>query len=223
MKVEIIPAILPKDFAELDERLGLVKGLVKTVQIDICDGQFVPTITWPYKKTDESYEKIIREEQGLPGWEELSFEIDLMVNYPERIVDEWVIAGANRIIIHAEVKGSIDDTILKLKDRIDIGLAVGIETSIDIIESYKESIETIQLMGINHIGFQGQDFDAKVIDKIKEVKMKYPELKISIDGGVSMETAPLLIEAGANRLVVGSAIFNTDNIFEAVQKFKRLD
>ena len=77
-------------------------------------------------------------------------------------------------------------------------------------------------MGIDHIGFQHQAFDEKVLSKIKEVKVKYPDLAISIDGGVSLKTAPKLIEAGADRLVIGSAIFNSDNPIDAIQQFKSL-
>lgn len=222
MKIEIIPAILPKDFTEVEEKMGLVQGLTKNVQIDICDGQFVQNATWPYKKQDDSFEKILREEIGLPGWEKTNFEIDLMVNHPEKVIEDWVIAGAQRIIIHAEAKGDVAGAISSLDGRVEIGLALAMETSLDLIESYQDKIQCVQLMGIDHIGFQGQHFDEKVIERVREVKSKYPDLSISVDGGVSLETAPLLIEAGANRLVVGSAIFGSDNPIEALQKFKKL-
>src|SRR5205085_673045 len=103
--LEIIPAILPKDFAELTEKIALIKGFTKTVQIDICDGQFVQNATWPYRKHDDNFDRLLREEEGLPGWESLNYEFDLMVNKPEEIVEEWVHAGAARVIIHAEAKG----------------------------------------------------------------------------------------------------------------------
>jgi ribulose-phosphate 3-epimerase len=77
-------------------------------------------------------------------------------------------------------------------------------------------------MGIDTIGFQHQPFDAKVIDKIKEVRAAYPEIPISVDGGVSLENGSALLEAGANRLVVGSAIFEADNYVDAVTEFKKL-
>jgi len=223
MKIEILPAILPKDFSELDENIGLVKGLVKTVQIDICDGQFVPTATWPYKRLDDSFEKILREEEGLPGWENVSFEIDLMVNYPERIVEEWVTAGAHRIILHIEARGDIAEAIEKLQGRVEVGLALGMETPLSTLEPYIGKIQSIQLMGINHIGLQGEMFNTKVIERVTEARAAYSELPISVDGGVSLETGALLIQAGVTRLVVGSAIFRSDNVIEAVHKFKRLN
>lgn len=227
MKTAIIPAILPKDWSELEEKISLVKELVKTVQIDICDGQFTPDPSWPYKRRDGSFEKIIKEENGLPGWDVLNFEIDLMVNKPEEKVDDWVAAGASRIILHAESKGNVGQAIQMLKDRVEIGLALNIETPISEVGNPrfaigKGSIQFIQLMGIDNIGFQGQAFDIKVFEKIKEVKKMCPDFLVSIDGGVSLENAKQLIEAGADRLVVGSAIFEADNYIEAIADFRKI-
>lgn len=221
-KIEIIPAILPKDFAEVEDKASLVLGSVKTVQIDICDGQFVPNATWPYKKHDLTFDKLLKEEEGLPGWEKLNYEIDLMVNKAEEVVEDWVRVGATRIIVHTEMKGDLNLAIANLKDRAEIGLALNIETAIDVIEPFIDLIQFVQCMGIDHIGFQGQKFDEDVVNKVKEIKSRYPHLLVSVDGGVSLESAPKLIEAGANRLVVGSAIFDSDNAFDAIADFKRL-
>jgi ribulose-phosphate 3-epimerase len=221
-RTEIIPAILPLDFAELEEKVELIKGFVKTVQIDICDGQFVANATWPYKKHDQAFDKMTKEEIGLPGWEVLNYEFDLMVNRPEEVIDEWVSAGATRIIIHAEAKGDIGKAIASLQGRVEVGLALNIETPIDVIETYKDQITFVQCMGIDNIGFQGQAFDEKVLLKVEEIKIKYPNLAVSVDGGVSLDSAQLLIEAGVDRLVVGSAIFNSESAIDAVQGFKRL-
>lgn len=228
MKTEIIPAILPKDFAEVEEKIGLIRDYVKTVQIDVCDGQFVPSATWPYRKDDDSFDRIAREEEGLPGWEKLNFEIDLMVNKPEQVVEEWVTAGATRIIIHIEAKGDVAGAVEKLLGRVEVALAVGMDTALDMIRDPRFKIQeegwvqAIQLMGIDHVGFQGQPFDAKVIDRVRELRALYPEIAISVDGGVSLDNARQLIDAGATRLVVGSAIFGADNYLEALQKFKHI-
>lgn len=221
-KIEIIPAILPMDFTELEDKISLMKGFVKTVQIDVCDGQFVPNATWPYRKPDESFVKISREEMGLPGWENLNFEIDLMANRPEERVDEWVQAGASRVIIHAEAKGDLNKTLADLNGRAEIGLALNEGTPIETIAKYREDINFVQLMGIDQIGFQHQPFDDRVIGRVREVRLKFPGLPISVDGGVSLENVEELIDAGADRLVVGSAIFNAENPIDAVEKFKRL-
>jgi len=227
MSVEIIPAILPKDFAELCEQVDLVKGLVKTVQIDVCDGQFTPQPSWPYRKPDDSFDKIIHEEEGMPAWKELDYEIDLMINYksPEQI-QNWIMAGATRLVIHAESKGDLDEA-FRVAGIQETGIALDIETPLDVIGSPRcqnpdMCIKFVQLMGIDQIGFQGQAFDDKVIARVKEVKVMYPHLLVSIDGGVTLENAPKLIAVGADRLVIGSAIFQSDNPIDAVMKFKEL-
>lgn len=224
-QTEIIPAILPKDFTEVADKVSQVQGLVKTVQIDVCDGQFVPNATWPYKKPDDSFRKIVEEQDGLPGWKDLDFEIDLMVNRPEEVVDDWIAAGATRLIIHVESKGDLAKAIESLKGRAEVGLALNEDTAVDTIGDprfrvHEGYVQFIQLMGIDRIGFQGQAFDPKVIGRINEVRLKYPALPISIDGGVSLETAPQLVAAGATRLVSGSAIFAGGNAYEAIQQFK---
>jgi len=239
-KTDIIPAILPKDFAELTEKIELMRGLVKMIQIDVCDGQFTPDPSWPYFKPDVSFQKIVTQEIGMPGWDVLNFEIDLMANKPEEKVDEWVQAGATRIIIHIESKGDIKKAVMDLAGKSEIAVAINIETPVSLIaeklsgitigqtdadlilDPNEPVVSCIQCMGIDHIGFQGQAFDIKVIDKIGEIKRLYPNVAISVDGGVSLETAPLLIEAGVNRLVIGSAIFESDNFTEAVAHFKKL-
>lgn len=226
-KIEIIPAILPKDFTELEDKVGEVQGLVKTVQIDVCDGQFVPNATWPYRKTDDSFKKIVAQEEGLPGWKELNFEIDLMVNHPEEVADDWVMAGAQRIILHVESVGDVAGAIGSLAGRTEIGLALSEETPIEILDDPKFKIgdgvvQFIQLMGIDRIGFQGQTLDPKVIERIKQVRSRHSDLPISVDGGVTLENAPDLVAAGADRLVSGSGIFGSDNVFEAIQRFKQI-
>ena len=222
MRTEIIPAILPRDFAEIEEKTALIKGFAKSLQIDICDGQFVQNATWPYRKDDDSFEKILKEELGMPSWQDFNYEFDLMVNKPEEKAMDWVIAGAARIIIHIGATGDVGKAIDLVGDKAEIGLALNIDTDLAAVEPYREKIQFIQLMGIDRIGFQHQAFDEKVVGRIKLARIKYPGLPISIDGGVSLETAPHLIAAGADRLVVGSAIFYAENPIDVVQRFKKL-
>jgi len=222
--IEIIPAILADDFEQLQDQIELVKLNTKRIQIDICDGQFTPSATWPYRKPDNNFEMLIREDLALPGWEKIDYEFDLMVNKPETVVDDWVLAGASRIVLHIESKGNIKEAIEKLLGRVEIGIALNIDTPVKMINDamINDQIQFIQLMGIDHIGFQGQEFDAKVIDKITEVKRAFPDLDISIDGGVSLENAQSLIDAGATRLIVGSAIFEAESPLGALEEFQSL-
>ncbi len=222
--IEIIPAILVDDFDELQDQIELIRLGTKRIQIDICDGQFVHNATWPYRKPDNNFEMLIREDISLPGWEKIDYEFDLMVNKPEEVVDDWVSVGATRIVLHIESKGNIKLAVEKLLGRVEVGIALNIDTPVQSINDamIKDQIQFIQLMGIDHIGFQGQEFDAKVIAKISEVKKAFPDMPISIDGGVSLETAQDLIEAGADRLIVGSAIMGAESPLNALEEFQAL-
>ncbi len=103
---EIIPAIIPKTFEDLEEKISGVRGLVPLVQVDVLDGSLVSGVrAWPYQsptKRDIFFDKIINEEEGFPFWQELEFEAHLMVREPERIVGDWISAGASRLIVQIE-------------------------------------------------------------------------------------------------------------------------
>jgi ribulose-phosphate 3-epimerase len=230
--MEIIPAILPKDFAELEEKIGLVKGLVPLVQVDVCDGKFTPKPCWPYKKQDDNFAAILREERGLPSWQDVDYEMDLMISDPEKELENWVLSGAKRLIIHFEslkIPGNpltaaerMENIIAELQGRVEIGIAIGLDTPVDDITPFIHDIDVVQCMGIAKIGFQGQDFNPLVLEKIRELKERFPERAVSVDGGVSIETAGMLRDAGADRLIVGSAIFDNENVVDAYEKFENI-
>ena len=221
--MEIIPAILPKDFNEIDEKTSYIVGLAHVVQVDVCDGKFVSSTTWPYKKRDENFEAIVREERGMPVWEEIDYEFDLMVkDMTEDEARKWLSAGAKRIVLHVESSPDLTPVMNVLNGLVEIGLGVNIATPLSDIEKYADKISYIQFMGITRIGFQGQAFDPRVIEKIKEAKIKFPNLLIQVDGGVSLSTAVDLAEAGADRLIVGSVLFNSDNIVDTYRKLANI-
>lgn len=221
--MNIIPAILPRDWKEIEEKAALVSGLAPKVQIDICDGKYVPSVTWPYKKRDENYDAILREEKGMPEWESIDYEFDLMIKDPvENDIRNWLSAGAARIVLHADSSPDLMPCMNVTHGLAEIGLALNIQTPIEVIEKYKEKISYVQLMGITKVGFQGQAFDQRVLIKIKEIKARYPEMIVQIDGGVSFATADQLSEAGADRLVVGSALFESDNVVDTYRKLERI-
>lgn len=216
--MEIIPAILPKDYAELEEKIELIKGIAPMVQIDICDGKFVPQAGWPYKKQDNNFDAILKEEKGMPYWEDVDFEIDLMMADPEQEVEHWLTTGAKRIIIHLESTKNMDRIIGELQGLVEIGIAIGLDTPVDDIAPFIHDIDVVQCMGIKRIGFQGEPFDERVLEKVRELKARFPERLVSVDGGVNMETAEQLREAGADRLIVGSAIFASENVVQALDE-----
>ena len=226
---EVTPAVLVKDFDELKEKLSKFVNITKMVQIDICDGKFVPSVSWPMGRNDEeSVEMILDEEEGMPYWEQLDFEFDLMVLNAHKQFDFFTRLGAKRIIFHleAETESSFKEFLESLdpyfKDNIDIGIAINTGTDIKKLEPFINCVDFVQCMGIERIGFQGETFDERVLGQIKDLRLKYPELKISVDGSVNENTAPLLIKAGANRLVIGSLLLQSYDIRETIREFERL-
>lgn len=221
--MEIIPAILPRNFDEIVEKVELIKGFSDIVQIDICDGKFVKSVTWPYWKMDENYEAILREERGMPAWEKINYEFDLMIDNPtEDDARKWLSAGAEKIVLHLESSKDLNPVITVLNGLVEIGIAINTTTNVNEISKYIDKIQFIQIMGIHRVGFQGQKFEPNTIDKIREVKAIYPNLLVQIDGGVTLENAPLLKHAGADTLVVGSALFESENIIHSLDQFKKI-
>lgn len=227
--IEIIPAVLAKDFNELNEKLARFVNTIKIVQIDICDGRFVSNITWPIgSKNQYELEKILNEENGLPFWNDLDFEFDLMVLNAHKQFDFFMKLGAKRIIFHleAETEDSFKEFLESMdpyyKDNIEIGIAINTTTDIEKLEPFINYMDFVQCMGIEHIGFQGQDFDERVFDQVRELRSKYSELKISIDGGVNENTIQALLDAGADRFVIGSALLQSDDIREKIKEFENL-
>lgn len=227
--MHIVPAILPKDFSEIVAKLERVRGIVSAVQIDVADGRFALSKTWPYttlssgKLYDADFQDLIQEKRGLPFWEDFDFEFDLMVKDPEEVVPDYVHLGASRLIFHIESiqPDALSDLIREWKHAVDIGLALKPSTPISLLTTFLHEVNFVQCMGNDRIGFQGVGLDrAKVLPKISSLRANYPDLTISVDIGVSIETAPKLIEAGANRLVAGSAIFGSANPMEAVRRFE---
>lgn len=213
-QTDIIPAVIPNDFQEIVKKISVIRLFVKTFQIDITDGQFVPSKSWPF--LGSGFEK-------LPFANEIYFEADLMVQNPEEIIEDLIKIGFKRLVFHIETFEDFNRIENICAGRVEVGLAVLPSTEISDFESLVEKVDVIQFMGINRIGFQGEVFNTDVLEKIKFFKEKYPEKIVSVDGGVSLENYKSIIEAGADRLVSGSAIFNSDDIIETINKFKNGD
>lgn len=219
--MEIIPAILPKNFREIEEKIDLIKDFSNKVQIDICDGKYVPTITWPYWKADikpdENFEAILREDKGMPEWERIDYEFDLMIKDPnEDDARKWLSAGATKIILHLESSKDLNPVIDVLKGLVEIGIAIGNMGNVEDLKKYIDKINFVQVMGIRKPGFQGQKFEESTIDKVKEIKKLYPDLKVQVDGGVSLDNANILKESGVDSLAVGSALFGNNSLEDIV-------
>ena len=206
--IEIIPAILSEDLEDLRVKMAQVSGLVPLVQIDVCDGKFVHHKSWPYIKGGmEEFSHITAEDEGFPFWDSLDLEVDLMVRHPEEVINDWIKAGAKRLVLHLESAPDILETIEDLraeygtaKDEafgLEIGVALNIETPneeayeiLDLIDDEGNSIvDFVQFMGIDNIGFQDQEFDDRVLEKVSDLRSQYPNIPISVDGGVDFDNA----------------------------------
>jgi ribulose-phosphate 3-epimerase len=229
--VEIIPAILPKNYEDLKNNIALVRGIAPVAQIDICDGIFVKSTTWPFigGDFDIHFQAILNEQEGMPFWEDMDFELDLMVANAVENFDIYTKLGPKRIIFHIEAVGDLENfkeflegIDMYIRDSIEIGVAINPSTSLEELFPLTNYINFVQCMGSDEIGHHGVELDGKVYEKIKTLREKYFDLPIAVDIGVNLQTAPRLIEAGATKLVAGSAIFNTDDIIDTIEKFKQL-
>ncbi|OHB10304.1 MAG: hypothetical protein A3G05_01680 [Candidatus Zambryskibacteria bacterium RIFCSPLOWO2_12_FULL_45_14] len=126
----------------------------------------------------------------------IGFEAHLMVKKPAEIIDRWITRGAKRIIVH------------KLGDLasrpVEIGLGVEFHTPLEEVYPFLPQVDFVHLMSIDALGTQGDDFEPGIFGRIRQVREKFPKMKIGVDGGVSKENYRRLIEAGADRLIVGS-------------------
>lgn len=221
--VEIIPAIMPKNYGDLVEKMGLFAGVAPLVQLDIMDGKFVPERTWPYDPKDVYFAKIVSQDEGMPEWETLDFEVDLMIENPEDAIEKWASSGVRRIIVHVEAVSDFENIRATVpQDLIELGLAINTTTPISSIEPYLDQIDFVQCMGIAKIGFQGEAFDGRVLEHIHALRTLRPDMPISVDGAVNYETAKRLVDAGATRLVSGSAILKSGDISHAVEDLRNL-
>ncbi len=222
MKKELIPANMPKDFYEIEDVAASVRGLVQTLQLDIMDGKYVPEKTWPYtSQSKTSFQQIINGDIGLPFWEELNYELDLMIERPELQIEEWLSFGASRVIFHyASIHNweKVKNFDAVLRSFTQIGLAITIYDDLENIFPLidEKIVDFVQVMGIAHIGYQGEAFDERSINIIKTLKQRYPELTLSVDGGVSAKSIPLLREVGVDRFVSGSGVFGGGLIEENI-------
>ena len=227
---EIIPAIMPKNYADLGAYAERVKNFVPLVQIDIMDGVFVRGKTWPYGTDQKTFELIRAQKEKLPFADVLEYEIDLMVFEPEHVIEDWMHAGARRIIVHFEstknLKNIIRDVAAHVTrgegsefEVVSLGIAITTAMPVSVVDPYIDDIDFVQCMGIEHIGKQGESFDERVLEQLEELRREHPELILSVDGGVRLKNAKALVRAGANRLVSGSAIFDDGDTKEKIQQF----
>ena len=203
-KTLIGPSLLACDMSKLkDETINVLNSGADFIHLDVMDGHFVPNISFG-APVIKSLRKNIND--GL-------FDVHLMVSEPEKWVNDMSDAGADIFTFHIEsLKNEIKIIKLikyiKLKN-MKVGIAVKPETSIERIIPYIENIDMVLIMTVEP-GFGGQKFMPNMMEKVSFLRKQYPELDIEVDGGLNLETTKIAKDAGANMIVAGSYIFNSN-------------
>lgn len=215
--IKIAPSILSADFSKLDEQIKLIeKGGADLIHLDVMDGHFVPNITFGAPVI-----KMLR------GVTDIPFDVHLMIENPERYIDDFVDAGADIITVHAESTVHLHRLIQQIKSHNGVKAAVSLNpaTPLDVLEYVLEDIDMVLIMSVNP-GFGGQSFIPQCREKIKVLKKmikdKNLDVEIQVDGGVKLDNIREIIECGADILVAGSAIFGEDDVVEATRAFKNI-
>ena len=229
---EIIPAILEKNFDEIKNKLTALRGQVKCAHIDICDGVAVPSQSWPFSSggiDDYNFHKIMNEEEGMPFWDEFDFEFDLMVADAVENFDLYMKLGGKRIIFHLWENSNIEEfehflegLDMYIRDNVEIGLAFKPSDDLALVSRLSAKIDFLHCMGSDKIGFQGEAFSDKALENIKFLKEKLPGVVISVDIGINLQNAKNILEAGADRLTIGSSIWKSKDSIGALQAFQNL-
>ena len=200
--LRIAPSILSADFARLgDEVRAVDEAGADWIHIDVMDGHFVPNITFGPPVM-----------AAIRGVTKKPFDVHLMIAPVDRYLEAFAKAGADTITVHAEAGPHLDrslQTVKALGKR--AGVALNPATPVAHIKHVLDRLDLILVMTVNP-GFGGQSFIPAMIEKIREARelVQGRDIDIEVDGGITAETAPLVVKAGANALVAGSAVFKGD-------------
>lgn len=212
--VKIAPSILSADFSKLENEIKKVEQAgADLLHIDIMDGHFVPNLTFGPPVVSS-----IRKVSKLP------FDVHLMINNPDAFLSEFVRAGADMITIHAETAPHLHRLLQTIKDYgIRSGIALNPATSISVVEEVLDMTDMVLIMSVNP-GFGGQKFIPSSISKIARLKKMIEDrrlnIDIEVDGGINQQNAQPAIQAGANILVAGSAVYGAADMAGAIKNIR---
>jgi ribulose-phosphate 3-epimerase len=213
--VVIVPSILSADVTRLGEQVREAEAAgADRIQIDVMDGRFVPNITFG-PLVVEGVRRVTR----------LTLEAHLMIVEPERYVEAFARAGADLIIVHQEVSPHLHRTVQQIKHLgKKAGVAINPSTPVVMLEEILPDLDLVLAMTINP-GFGGQEFLPSTLPKLRRLReminAQNPGCDLEVDGGIHEQTAPLVVQAGANVLVAGSAVYNQhESVAQAIKRLR---
>ena len=205
---EIIPSVNVPTFEEAQEQIARVEPYVLWCHLDVTDGVFSKHLTW-HDPADLSRLET-----------KLDIEVHLMVEEPEKVIEQWLVQPIKRVIVHLEAMTDPAAIIKKCHDAgIETGFAIKPGTPVSLLDSWLEKLDMAVLLRVQP-GASGQLMQSEMLGEIAHVRKACPGCIIEVDGGVSVDNAKRAVDAGANLLVAGEAIFSSPFMGEAVEKLK---